>query len=235
MTARDPAVLWSSLAPDAAGLVPCVVQDAATGQVRMLAYMNEDALARTLETGDVTFFSRSRGRLWTKGETSGHRLRLVELRADCDGDALLARVEPAGPTCHTGRPSCFFRTLAPRPGEDEGPAAGRAAFLHRVERVIADRRAGRGVTSPTGRSYVRSLLEAGAGAVGAKLREEADELARAVAGESNERVAEEAADLLFHTLVALASRNVRLDEVVAVLEARFGRSGIDEKAARSRS
>ncbi|RMG94605.1 MAG: bifunctional phosphoribosyl-AMP cyclohydrolase/phosphoribosyl-ATP diphosphatase HisIE [Deltaproteobacteria bacterium] len=226
--------MWASLRPDAAGLVPCIVQDAVTREVRMLGYMNESALAATLACGEVTFFSRSKGRLWKKGESSGNVLRLLELRTDCDRDALVALVEPVGPTCHLGQRSCFSRRLVPAADEDEGPGAGRAAFLHRVEQVIEDRRHGRGVTSPTGRSYVRSLLESGAGRIGDKLREEADELATAVASETDERVAAEAADLVFHTLVALALRCVPLDAVVAVLEERFGRSGIDEKAARSR-
>ncbi len=226
--------LWGTLRPDDAGLVPCIVQDAATREVRMVGYMNEAALARTLETRRVTFYSRSKERLWTKGETSGHVLHLVALYADCDGDALLAEVSPVGPTCHTGARSCFARRVWPEAASVQGPGAGRAAFLHRVERVIEQRRAGRGFTSPSRKSYVHALLSAGAPKVGAKLREEADELARAVADESDGRVAAEAADLVFHALVGLALRGVALDDVVAVLEARFGRSGIDEKAARSR-
>jgi len=226
--------LWREAAPDERGLVTAVVQHVATGQVLMVGMMNEDALAATLASGRVTFWSRSRSRLWEKGETSGHTLALRGIRIDCDGDALLVTAEPAGPTCHTGKPSCFFRALAEDGlAADEGPVAdGPDAVLARLFAVVLARKAGLGATQAEGKSYVRELLAAGTTKVEAKLREEADELARALASESRERVAAEAADLLFHTLVALVARDVDLREVTAVLAGRHGTSGLDEKARR---
>jgi phosphoribosyl-ATP pyrophosphohydrolase/phosphoribosyl-AMP cyclohydrolase len=226
--------LWAAAAPDERGLVTAVVQHAATGQVLMVGMMNEDALAATLVTGRVTFWSRSRGTLWEKGETSGHTLALRDIRIDCDGDALLVTAEPAGPTCHTGKPSCFFRALeADVLATDEGPTPdGPDAVLARLFAVVLARKAGVGATQAAGRSYVRELLAAGTTKVEAKLREEADELARALASESRERVAAEAADLVFHALVALVARDVDLRDVTAVLAGRHGTSGLDEKARR---
>jgi phosphoribosyl-ATP pyrophosphohydrolase/phosphoribosyl-AMP cyclohydrolase len=221
----DPAALWARLRPGADGLVSAIVQHAATGAVLMLGHMNAEALARTLQTGRVTFWSRSRDRLWEKGETSGHTLELAGLWVDCDADALLVHATPRGPTCHTGAPSCFFRAVG------DGPVAP-LTVLEQVEAVIAERQAGRGATNRDGKSYVRSLLERGAPAIAAKLAEEAGELSEALAGDDRGHVAREAADLLFHALVALALRGVALAEVGEVLRARFGRSGIDEKAAR---
>jgi phosphoribosyl-ATP pyrophosphohydrolase/phosphoribosyl-AMP cyclohydrolase len=226
--------LWSEAAPDERGLVTAVVQHAVTGQVLMVGMMSKDALAATLATGRVTFWSRSRQVLWEKGETSGHTLALRSIRIDCDGDALLVTAEPAGPTCHTGKPSCFFRASTPDGlAADEGPPAeGPDAVLARLFAVVLARKAGRGATQAEGRSYVRELLASGTTKVEAKLREEADELARALASESRERVAAEAADLVFHTLVGLVARDVDLTEVAAVLAGRHGTSGLDEKAAR---
>jgi phosphoribosyl-ATP pyrophosphohydrolase/phosphoribosyl-AMP cyclohydrolase len=182
----------------------------------------------------VTFWSRSRQRLWEKGETSGHTLRLRDLRIDCDGDALLVTAEPAGPTCHTGRPSCFFRAArGDALAADDGPPTDAPdAVLAKLFAVVLARKAGHGTTQAQGRSYVRELLAHGTVAVEAKLREEADELARAVASESSARVVAEAADLVFHALVALAARDVELRDVTAVLAGRLGTSGIDEKARR---
>ncbi|MCC6554396.1 MAG: bifunctional phosphoribosyl-AMP cyclohydrolase/phosphoribosyl-ATP diphosphatase HisIE [Polyangiaceae bacterium] len=208
------------------GLIPAIVQDRLTGQVRMLAYMTREALARTLATGRATFFSRSRGALWVKGETSGHTLDVASVHADCDADALLVLAEPHGPTCHTGSPSCFFRRV-----EGEGHAADAGAdavaVLEALEREIEARRA-----APAAKSYTRTLLDGGAPAIGAKLREEADELARAIAGEGEDRVAAEAADVIYHLLVGLASRGVPLRRVLAALAARMGTSGLEEKARR---
>jgi phosphoribosyl-AMP cyclohydrolase / phosphoribosyl-ATP pyrophosphohydrolase len=189
---------------DAAGLVPVVVQDHASGDVLMVAYANAEALARTGETGEAHFWSRSRGALWRKGETSGHVLRVVEARADCDRDTLLLVVEPVGPTCHTGVRSCFG---------DTSPSA--AGTLGEVERVIA-RRAEAG---PEG-SYTAGLLAKGADAVLKKIGEEATEVVLAGKGESDERLAEESADLLFHLLVALRQRGISLAHVARVLRAR---------------
>jgi len=192
---------------DDRGLVPCVVQDWRTGEVLTLAYMNEEALERTRETGEMHFWSRSRGELWHKGQTSGHVQRLRGLRVDCDGDALLALVEPAGPACHTGERSCFFRG-------DMEPAAHEA--LPALERVVEDRRG-----AATDRRYTARLL-ADPPQIAEKVREEAGEVADAAAGEPDERVAEEAADVLYHLSVLLASRDLRLDDALEVLNGRRG-------------
>jgi phosphoribosyl-ATP pyrophosphohydrolase/phosphoribosyl-AMP cyclohydrolase len=191
---------------DEQGLVACVMQDAGTGEVLTLAYMNEEALARTRETGEVHFWSRSRGELWRKGATSGNTMRLRALRYDCDEDALVALVDPAGPACHTGERSCFFR------GQTE-PVAGEA--LAALERTIAERRA----AGDTAGSYTAELL-ADPPRIGEKVREEAEEVTRAAAGESDERVAQEAADLLYHLSVLMASRGLGLRDAYAVLNGR---------------
>ncbi len=229
--------LWVHLRPDENGLVPAVVQHAQTGQVLMLGYMNQEAFAATLETGRVTFWSRSRNELWEKGQTSGNTLDMVDLATDCDSDALLVLAKPRGPTCHTGRPACFYQQI----GEDglrEQPLGLRPIqsieeTLKTVFATILARKQGLGVTSPTGNSYVRSLLTKGAGKIGEKLREEADELADALASEADERVDNEAADLLFHLMVGLALRDRSPEDVAACLAARHGVSGIDEKASRA--
>lgn len=230
--------LWSSLAPSEAGLVAAVITHAEDGRVLMLGYMNRDALAATLATRRVTFFSRSKQRLWQKGESSGHVLELVSLRVDCDGDALLIAAHPRGPTCHTGATSCFYKpvdlsasALGSYASEDDGPPRDALSTLWATIRA---RKAGEGMTQREGRSYVRSLLDAGVTKINAKLREEADELACALADESDERVASEAADLLFHALVGLAARDLEPAAVAAVLDERHGLSGIDEKARRTR-
>jgi phosphoribosyl-ATP pyrophosphohydrolase/phosphoribosyl-AMP cyclohydrolase len=196
----------SQIAYDERGLVPCVVQDWSSGEVLTVAYMNADALARTRETGEMHFFSRSRQELWHKGESSGNTQALRALRYDCDADTLLALVEPAGPACHTGERTCFFR------GELE-PAAPYEA-LASLERVLEQRAAER----PAG-SYTTELL-ADPLRIGEKVREEADEVARAAADESDERVAEEAADVLYHLAVLLRSRGLTLDDAERVLDGR---------------
>jgi phosphoribosyl-AMP cyclohydrolase / phosphoribosyl-ATP pyrophosphohydrolase len=193
------------IAYDERGLVPCVVQDAVTGEVLTLAYMNAEAVERTRATGEAHFFSRSRGELWHKGETSGNVQRVRALRLDCDGDAVVALVEPAGPACHTGERTCFFRG-------DRDPVPAEA--LPALERTIAARRA-----ATDGSSYTRELLS-DPPRIGAKVREEADEVARAAAGESDERVSAEAADVLYHLTVLLASRDLRLADALAELNAR---------------
>jgi phosphoribosyl-AMP cyclohydrolase / phosphoribosyl-ATP pyrophosphohydrolase len=209
------------------GLIPAIVQDRLTGQVRMVAYMTPEALARTLATGRATFFSRSRGALWEKGEQSGNTLHVRAIYADCDADALLLLADPAGPTCHTGRPSCFFQKVG-EDGQIEGPAENRAGpFLEELERIIASRR-----DSTASKSYTRSLLDGGAERIGAKLREEADELARAIAGETEARVASEAADVIYHLMVGLAARGVGMREVIAELAGRTAKSGHEEKRER---
>lgn len=191
---------------DDQGLVPCVMQDASTGEVLTLAFMNEEALARTRETGEMHFWSRSRRELWRKGETSGNVMRLRALRYDCDEDALVALVEATGPACHTGERSCFHR------GDmDLQPAEALAA----LERTIAERRA----AADTGRSYTAELL-ADPSRIGEKMREEAEEVARAAAGESDERLREEAADVLYHLAVLMASRDMSLADACEELNAR---------------
>jgi phosphoribosyl-AMP cyclohydrolase / phosphoribosyl-ATP pyrophosphohydrolase len=190
---------------DERGLVPCVVQDAGTGEVLTLAYMNREALERTRASGETWFWSRSREELWHKGETSGNVQRVKELRWDCDADAVLALVEPAGPACHTGERTCFHNgELAPVPGE----------ALAALERTIAQRR----VERPEG-SYTAELL-AEPGRIGEKVREEADEVARAAGEEPDERVAAEAADVLYHLAVLLASRGLSFTDAFAELNGR---------------
>jgi phosphoribosyl-AMP cyclohydrolase / phosphoribosyl-ATP pyrophosphohydrolase len=208
---------------DEKGLVPCVAQDWRTGEVLTLAYMNAEALRLTRETREVHFFSRSRGELWRKGETSGNVLRLRQLRYDCDGDAIVALVEPAGPACHTGQRSCFYRDLegSADPGIDAAPVDGEPApalyeALPALERTLADRRERR----PEG-SYTAELL-ADPQRIGAKVREEAEEVARAADGESAERVAEEAADVLYHLEVLMLSRDLSLAHALEVLDERRG-------------
>lgn len=190
---------------DERGLAPCVIQDAATGEVLTLAYVNAESLQRTLETGELHLWSRSRDELWHKGASSGNVQRVRELRYDCDADAVLALVDPAGPACHTGERTCFYRALDgdPRPVTHEAMAT--------LERTLAARRAER----PEG-SYTVELL-ADPELIGAKVREEADEVARAVAEESDERVAEEAADVLYHLEVALLSRDIPIGKAFDVL------------------
>ncbi len=186
-------------------LLPCIVQDARTGEVLTLAYMNEEALERTRATGEMWFWSRSREELWHKGETSGNVQKLKELRLDCDEDALLALVEPAGPACHTGERTCFHK------GELD-PVAGEA--LATLERTIADRRA-----DPPAGSYTATLL-ADRELAGRKVQEEAEEVARAAREEADERVAEEAADVLYHLAVLLAERGMELSDAYEVLNGR---------------
>ncbi|MDQ7840697.1 MAG: bifunctional phosphoribosyl-AMP cyclohydrolase/phosphoribosyl-ATP diphosphatase HisIE [bacterium] len=197
------------------GLLPVIVQDARSGEVLMMAWMNRDACERTRATGEMWFWSRSRRALWRKGATSGHTQRLVDLRLDCDGDALLALVIPNGPACHTGQRSCFHRT----PDGEARPVGG--PVLSRLEAVIGDRRR----VSPQG-SYTASLLSAGLAVVGAKVREEAEEVVRAAEGESDYRVAEEAADVLYHLMVLLAARGVPFERVLGVLAARGALSAL---------
>ena len=190
---------------DEQGLVACVMQDARTGEVLTLAYMNDEALARTRETGEMHFWSRSRGELWRKGETSGNTMRLRGLRYDCDEDALVALVDPAGPACHTGERTCFHR------GDMEWQAF---EALPGLERTIAERR-----NADPRASYTAELL-ADLPRIGEKVREEAEEVTRAAAGESDERLAEEAADVLYHLSVLMASRGMSLTDAYAVLNRR---------------
>jgi phosphoribosyl-ATP pyrophosphohydrolase/phosphoribosyl-AMP cyclohydrolase len=200
------ACLPASVHFDECGLVPCVVQDWGSGEVLTLAYMNAQALARTRATGELYLWSRTREELWHKGATSGNTQAVRALRLDCDGDALLALVEPAGPACHTGERTCFHR------GQRE-PAAPHEA-LPALERALAERARER----PAG-SYTVALLD-DPPRIGAKVMEEAEEVARAAREESAERVDEEAADVLYHLLVLLHSRGRALADAERVLDAR---------------
>ncbi len=194
------------------GLVPCITQDSRSGEVLTLAWMNAESLGLTVETGEVHFFSRSRQEIWRKGETSGNTQRVVELRVDCDEDAILALVEPAGPACHTGERTCFYRRL-----EDGGETEHSAAeALPGLERTLAER-----ATSRPDGSYTVTLLENSELAAG-KVMEEAEEVTRAVREESDERIAEEAADLIYHLAVLMKSREVGLDRAMEVLNGRRG-------------
>lgn len=198
----DPPALTHQERPTGADeLRPAILQDALTGQVLMVAYMNRQALQETRRRGEAVFYSRSRQRLWHKGETSGHRMPVRAIFEDCDRDTLLLLVEPLGPACHTGQRTCF--------GQETGP------LLVELEGVLR-RRAAEGGPG----SYTRRLLEGGLELRGAKLREEAEEVVRAAAGEGPQRVAEEAADLLYHLTVLLHGQGLALRDALAVLAER---------------
>jgi phosphoribosyl-ATP pyrophosphohydrolase/phosphoribosyl-AMP cyclohydrolase len=216
-TARDAAKVRF----DERGLVPCVMQDARSGEVLMVAYMNEEALQLTLETREVHLYSRSRREIWQKGATSGNIQRVRQIRYDCDGDALVALVEPAGPACHTGERSCFYRDLegSADPEVDAPPVPGEPVplpyeALAALERTFVSRQRDR----PDG-SYTMQLLE-DPGLASDKVREEAAEVVKAAGSESEERVAEEGADVVYHLAVLLLSRGVSMAEVLQVLNAR---------------
>jgi phosphoribosyl-AMP cyclohydrolase / phosphoribosyl-ATP pyrophosphohydrolase len=199
------------IAFDERGLVPCVTQDWRTGEVLTLAYMNREALDRTLETREVHFWSRSRDELWHKGETSGNVQRLRSLRYDCDADALLALVDPAGPACHTGARTCFYRTVG-----DEAVATYEA--LPALARTLAQRQR----ELPDG-SYSAELFRGGPERIGAKIEEEAEETARAGREETDQRVREESADLLYHLGALLQARGLSYADALEELTRRMGR------------
>jgi phosphoribosyl-ATP pyrophosphohydrolase/phosphoribosyl-AMP cyclohydrolase len=208
--AGDGTIRW-----DERGLAPAIVQDAHTGQVLMLAYMNQEALEQTLRTGETWFWSRSRDELWHKGATSGNRQRVIDVRYDCDADTLLVLAEPMGPACHTGRQSCFYRRL---PGEDEVPASMPAGgVLDHLEAVIQDRK-----VNPRPGSYTCQLLAAGQPRILKKVGEEAIETIVAAQSEGDERLLSELADLAYHALVLLASRDLSWADVENELARRFG-------------
>ena len=190
------------------GLIPAIVQDAFDGRVLMQGFMNKDALKVTLESGQVTFWSRSREMLWTKGETSGHILDLVDIHPDCDSDSLLIRARQEGPTCHLGLDTCF---------DIEDKVIPELAFLADLERVIAKRDEDR----PKG-SYTTELLEAGVKRIAQKVGEEGVETALAAAAGGDEEVLNESADLIYHLLVLLRSRKLELGSLVEVLKIRHG-------------
>jgi phosphoribosyl-AMP cyclohydrolase / phosphoribosyl-ATP pyrophosphohydrolase len=190
------------------GLLPAVVQDADSGAVLMLGYMNREALAATQSSGRVTFWSRSKGRLWTKGESSGNFLKVIEIAADCDGDSLLVSAEPAGPACHLGTPTCW----GPDPPQS---GAQPFAFLGELEQVIAQRIA----TRPEG-SYTAKLLAEGTRRIAQKVGEEGLELALAAIAQTDQEIIGEAADLLFHALLLLQVKGLSLSQVVVELKTR---------------
>lgn len=213
------------IAFDANGVAPVVAQDAGSGEVLMLAYADAEALEATLATGEAHYHSRSRGSLWRKGETSGNVQRVVEVRYDCDADALLYRVQQTGPACHTGAASCFHRNLAgpavvaPLTGESDAvppaPDASMGAALDLLERVVADR-----LARPRAGSYVGRLHERGVGYVCQKVIEEAGETVVAALEHKDEELIAESADLLFHLGVLLAERGVSWSRVARTLIAR---------------
>ncbi|HEY6641245.1 bifunctional phosphoribosyl-AMP cyclohydrolase/phosphoribosyl-ATP diphosphatase HisIE [Povalibacter sp.] len=192
------------------GLLPAIVQDAQTGRVLMLGFMNAEALQTTLDLKRVTFFSRSKQRLWTKGETSGHHLNVVDVAADCDNDSLLITALPDGPTCHNGTQSCF--------GDDVTTAASGLAFLSRLEAVIAQRIA----EQPEG-SYTARIWHQGPTRMAQKVGEEGVEVALAAVTQADDGLISESADLLFHLALLLKSRNLTLGAVVQELERRHTR------------
>jgi phosphoribosyl-ATP pyrophosphohydrolase/phosphoribosyl-AMP cyclohydrolase len=201
----------SSVAWDANGLVPAIVQDARSGEVRMLGFVNRESLELTIQTGFMHFFSRSRQRIWKKGETSGNVLEVVEARVDCDNDTLLIRAIPHGPTCHTGAESCFYQ----EPIFSTGGLVPGAAILEQIAAIVADRKR----QMPEG-SYTTYLFEQGIDKIGKKIGEESAEVIIAAKNGDSEPLAGEAADLLYHLLVMLEASDVPLGDVWRVLEDR---------------
>ena len=189
---------------DTNGLLPAIVQDAQTGKVLMLGYMNEESLAKTKELNKVTFFSRSKNRLWTKGEESGNFLEVVDIKLDCDNDAFLIKAKPVGPVCHTGNDTCWFEK-----NKDE------FSFLHYLENIIQDRK-----QHPRDNSYTNLLFNKGLNKIAQKVGEEAVEIVIEAKDNNDELFKGEAADLLFHLLVLFAEKNISLNEVLAVLKER---------------
>lgn len=230
MDSIQPAVL-KGLKFDEQGLIPAVLQDWRDGTVLMVAYMNREALDKTMQSEIVHFWSRSRQSLWEKGATSGNRQRVREIFVDCDKDTLLITVTPDGPACHTGEPSCFFHRLADLAESCEGARTteARGGVLDRIYETIEARK-----RAPSAASYVASLLKAGHEQILAKVREEAEELLAASRGGNRAQIVHEAADLAFHLLVTLGFHDIHPRDLVQELARRFGRSGLDEKASRTK-
>ncbi|MGQ0694245.1 MAG: bifunctional phosphoribosyl-AMP cyclohydrolase/phosphoribosyl-ATP diphosphatase HisIE [Nitrospiraceae bacterium] len=207
---------------DDQGLVPAVIQDWLDGTVLMLGYMNQEAIAKTLATKSVHFWSRSRKKLWEKGETSGHKLHVKELFVDCDHDTILVKAHPIGPTCHTGERACFFSRLDEQ-GRIAGPKTQDAfgGILEGVLRTIRDRRA-----NPQAGSYTTKLFEGGHDKILKKVAEEAGEVLLASKAGKREEIVYEIADLFFHTLMVLGYHDVALQEIYQELGKRFGKSGL---------
>ena len=212
------------------GLVPVVVQDRRTRSVLMLAYVDRKAFNRTLRTGEGCFYSRSRKRLWRKGETSGHTQAVREVYIDCDADTLLLEVDQKGPACHTGKPTCFFTRISAATrsrSKRQGLGTPGSAILEQLFEVVEDRR-----VHPRKASYVSHLFAGGEDRVLKKVGEEAGEFLLASKGGNKRQAVHEAADLIFHLWVALNYRKISPEEVFSELASRFGRSGLDEKKRR---
>ncbi|MDT7043430.1 bifunctional phosphoribosyl-AMP cyclohydrolase/phosphoribosyl-ATP diphosphatase HisIE [Candidatus Nitronereus thalassa] len=211
---------------DSQGLIPAVVQDWRTGTVLMMGFMNQEALDRTLETKFVHFWSRKRERLWQKGEESGNHLQLKRLFVDCDGDTLLVKAEPMGPTCHTGSRSCFFSEISETGIRTEPKTEdANGTILDLLYEMVLTRK-----LDPKAESYVASLLQGGDDRVLKKVTEEAGEVLLAVKNHNQEEIVYEVADLLFHTMVTLGHCGVPFTDVQAELGRRFGRSGFKKKS-----
>ncbi|MGC8467695.1 MAG: bifunctional phosphoribosyl-AMP cyclohydrolase/phosphoribosyl-ATP diphosphatase HisIE [Acidithiobacillus sp.] len=221
---EDTEALLAAVRWNEQGLVPAIAQEARSGQVLMLAWMNADALRATLAEGRGVYWSRSRGQLWRKGESSGHTQKLLDLRLDCDGDTVLLRVLQEGPACHTGAQTCFFRAAGEHWTETTPPPG---SFLDSLQETIHARR-----RADPGQSYVAKLLHGGQDRILKKVGEEATEFVIAAKNGEREAIIGEAADLLFHTLVALEERNLHIRDVLDRLASREGVSGLAEKAAR---
>ncbi len=204
---------WEKIQQNMNGLLPVIVQHAETGRVLMHAYMNPEAWRETLSQGRVCFFSRSRKQLWTKGETSGHYLKLISWRLDCDGDCLLIQAVPHGPTCHLGAASCFDAPTA-KPADTQQSHTSVSFLLH-LEKIIADR-----AQKPQEESYTNALLNAGIGRIAQKVGEEGVEVALAAVGQDDQALLGELADLYYHSLVLLRARGLSLSHVINTLAAR---------------
>lgn len=189
------------------GLIPCIVQDSRSGTVQMQGFVNKDAIEKTLETGNVTFFSRSKQRLWTKGETSGHTLELVQLTADCDKDSILALAKPNGPTCHLGHPTCWVDANSPS-----------VSFIAELEALIASRK-----DADPESSYTAKLYSKGVKRIAQKVGEEGVETALAATVQDKDELKNEAADLLYHLLVLLQASDMELNDAIEVLKERHSK------------
>ena len=228
--------LLDQLKFDKDGLLPCITQDAENGEVLMLAYMNAEAVENTLKTGKVHYYSRSRGKQWMKGESSGHVQTVCEIRYDCDGDTLLIKIDQEGAACHTGRRSCFYTVvdgaevrIDAEPEVDTTAIYAEQDILDAVYHVIQDRR-----RNPNEKSYVNSLFTKGLDKILSKVGEEATEAAVADKGGDREEIIYEVADLFFHTLIMMGYYDLPPERIYAELRRRFGMSGIEEKESRTK-
>jgi len=228
--------LLDQLKFDKDGLLPCITQDAENGEVLMLAYMNAEAVENTLKTGKVHYYSRSRGKQWMKGESSGHVQTVREIRYDCDGDTLLIKIDQEGAACHTGRRSCFYTVadgdevrIDAEPEVDTTAIYAEQDILDAVYHVIQDRR-----RNPNEKSYVNSLFTKGLDKILSKIGEEATEAAIAGKGGDREEIIYEVADLFFHTLIMMGYYDLPPERIYAELRRRFGMSGIEEKESRTK-